>query len=578
MAFLNIEDKQDSASQQEANAGLPSHFKYTADEWNLMRDKINDLRELIPDDLVPTSFLDIIEVSTNITLSDIYNKKQLNVFENITDLNNPIPVSITIPVDQNSGPSSVTDHLQLEIFQLRTTAPTLVISQGVTLLYDSNIQPSFDGVNTGLRLTYFGDDKWHVSKITSKGSSSLLPIIDLSSITTPQTGQVILDSEDLNALKYFNGTDFVGIESAFKLAVQQTGAVDETKNVARSGKTSFGGDEPLHQVEVIGDFYNKEIFANGSESIIEVAESLFGDFGIPENVIKGITALLKKQGTNAYGGYAITETEFGVVEDLAAIFGLQRGNPIAPTDFARIKAFRRKDGEQEFITDIETKNGGRLNRLRVRDGYLETQKPIRLNGYSGSNGLEGYQFEDTTNGTQTIGAPTHALAIGANNYLMKTDLPNRAYLMTADLFLDDGYGTFTDAPNVSFNCKAGISYKIDVVGAFENVDASNGMAYGFRLSSGTGTINGTARTTSDINESTLLQGKPITVIGSDNSNDRSLVQRVAFTQSGEIYPFGGDFIFNCLTDGVFKMTLASESTVNGGTFKAGTGIIVNKLN
>lgn len=513
-----------------------------------------------------TKDLDVLVESSDFVISNVLNKKIVIASGSI---NITIDTMVLTPIQKG---------LRVELIQATTTAPTLVISQGVTLLYDSNIQPSFDGVNTGLRLTYFGDDKWHVSKITSKGSSSLLPIIDLSSIIDPQTGQIILDSEDLNKLKYFNSTDWLAFESAFKLATGQTGTIDETKNVARTGKTSFGGDDPQHQVEVIGDFYNKEIFANGSESIIEVAESLFVNFGFPENIIKGMSAFLMKQGTNVYAGYAITETDFAVDDDLAAFFGLQLGIPTAPEEFGRIKAFRVKTGENEFITDIETKNGIRLNRLRIRDGYLETQKPIQLNGYSGLKGLQGYQFEDTTNGTQTIGAPDYNLAIGQNNYMMKTDLPNRAYLMTSDLFLDNGYSAYADAPGVQFNCKAGISYKIDVIGSFQNVGTANGMAWGFRLSSGTGTINGTARTTSDINESTLLQGKPITVIGIDNSDDRSLVERVAFVQANEIFPFGGDFIFNCLTDGVFRMTLASESTTAGGTFKKGTGIIVNRLN
>lgn len=155
---------------------------------------------------------------------------------------------------------------------------------------------------------------------------------------------------------------------------------------------------------------------------------------------------------------------------------------------------------------------------------------------------------------------------------------NKGYFMLSDLFLDDGYVTYTDAPNVQFNCKAGKTYKIEVNGQFNNVNSANGFGYGFRLSSGTGTINGIATTTSDINESSTYQAKPITVINSNNSDDKSVVERVALAQDDEIYPFDGNFIFKCLTDGVFKMTLASESSTVGGTFKAGTGIIVNEIN
>lgn len=46
--FLNIEDKENSLDQQQLieALGLPSKFVYTAEEWNLLRDKINELHQL----------------------------------------------------------------------------------------------------------------------------------------------------------------------------------------------------------------------------------------------------------------------------------------------------------------------------------------------------------------------------------------------------------------------------------------------------------------------------------------------------------------------------------------------------
>jgi hypothetical protein len=55
--FVNIEDKQDSAEQLAATQGIPSQFKYSAAEWNLLRDKIEQLHSILQGeiDLVATT-------------------------------------------------------------------------------------------------------------------------------------------------------------------------------------------------------------------------------------------------------------------------------------------------------------------------------------------------------------------------------------------------------------------------------------------------------------------------------------------------------------------------------------------
>lgn len=55
--FVNIEDKQDSAEQLAATQGIPSQFKYSAVEWNLLRDKIEQLHSILQGeiDLVATT-------------------------------------------------------------------------------------------------------------------------------------------------------------------------------------------------------------------------------------------------------------------------------------------------------------------------------------------------------------------------------------------------------------------------------------------------------------------------------------------------------------------------------------------
>lgn len=45
--FLDIQTKEDSAAQIAALLGVPTKFKYSAEEWNLMRDKINELHGII---------------------------------------------------------------------------------------------------------------------------------------------------------------------------------------------------------------------------------------------------------------------------------------------------------------------------------------------------------------------------------------------------------------------------------------------------------------------------------------------------------------------------------------------------
>lgn len=60
--FLKIETKEDSAQRLASLAGLPSKFTYSADEWNLIRNKINDLYRMLQDSGATTVFENNVEV------------------------------------------------------------------------------------------------------------------------------------------------------------------------------------------------------------------------------------------------------------------------------------------------------------------------------------------------------------------------------------------------------------------------------------------------------------------------------------------------------------------------------------
>lgn len=471
-------------------------------------------------------------------------------------------VEIHVPADgeYDNGADDPVTGTYFDFFQKSAAAtPVFDLSAGVVVLSEDGDSLVFTGVNSGVRLIKISPDVWRISRITRYGS----PFREVG------TGSLLMNPD---SDKYTNG------------------------------KTGFNEQNPAHLLDAKGDQKITYTAANGAKVISHTGNAHLSDIGVPLNSIIGKAMEVRSHpdypagqmyvfagdsfGLNGFkfiSGFGVRDLTPGSLNEARLIAYAQNGNPLEKFAqiraintagyFAGMTAINGADVEDPYTWYYANKVGKSSVMYHTPYGFEVTTGRFHLKEYGGAFPfVEGYDHGDGN----TIGKAKRGLAVDDNG-MVQTVFVNKGFFMDADLFLDDGYGNFTDAPGVQFDCKAGFAYKIEVVGSFLNVLSANGMAYGFRLSSGTGNINGTARTTSDVNESSLIQGKPITVIGSDNSDDRSLAQRVGFSQDAETYPFGGDFVFNCLTDGVFCLTLASESTLNGGTFKAGTGIIVNTI-
>jgi|GEM_PF-4939391 len=170
MAFLNLETKEDSAQQIEAAAGLLSKFKYTAQEWNLIRDKINQVHSIATGGPNSGGFNEVIITDDNVTVNNALDKAVVLV---ASPLNNALQVRFEL---QTTSPVNISKGLSFSVIQHTVTAPSIFLADGVSLLFDSGAAPSFAAINTGLKFTYIGTNKWQVFKLTSKdeGLNTLL--------------------------------------------------------------------------------------------------------------------------------------------------------------------------------------------------------------------------------------------------------------------------------------------------------------------------------------------------------------------------------------------------------------------
>lgn len=249
-----------------------------------------------------------------------------------------------------------------------------------------------------------------------------IPVESLASITDPTTGLIILDSDNLNVLKYYNGTDWISFESAFKLGTSQSGSIDETKKVCRSGDTSFGGDDPLHKVDVIGDFYNKELVSNIGSVVLTTGNDIAVDEGIPSGVLTGFEATFKDELTSDRSGLFVGKSNVAGVSDIIAVFGLNKGaNPLVPDEYARVSAFRAKGGIEHLVLDFECKNGSNdSHKFRIRSGRWETNKVGLITAYGNGNLKEGDTYDGGANiGVVTVGQPTYFLAVTGGGTLLE---------------------------------------------------------------------------------------------------------------------------------------------------------------
>jgi len=254
------------------------------------------------------------------------------------------------------------------------------------------------------------------------GDSVILKPSDISLITSPADGEMAVDSTDLNELKWYNGTDWKTVNPGFALASLNTGTINSTKDLARSGKTSFGGDDPTRQLEIIGDFWNKETIAGAGTIVLESTSNVYSDFGFTGDLIEGFASTYRKEGTNYFSSMLVGDTSISGVSDTAASIGIYDGaNPLAADQFSRLFAYE-DIATGHTIIDIHSKNGSVDNKLRIKDGLAELDKMFRMFNYGKSNYHEGDTFDDSIAGTATIGAPITLAAFDTSGHLMEINV------------------------------------------------------------------------------------------------------------------------------------------------------------
>ena len=212
--------------------------------------------------------------------------------------------------------------------------------------------------------------------------------------------------------------DWVLASEAFILSNGQTGDIDEDSDLSRVGKTSFGGDDPISQVEVIGDYYNKESIDGVGAVISSTGNNVARNAGIPAGLLTGVEQLFEEEGTNERVQFFIGKDNNGVVADLLAIFGINKGvNPLIPDDYARVFAFRAVEGH--LITDIQTKSGGDANKIRIRSGRTEFEKPMLNNDYGKGNFKEGDNYDCEFVGNVVLGEATYLAAFDTTGNIIE---------------------------------------------------------------------------------------------------------------------------------------------------------------
>lgn len=261
---------------------------------------------------------------------------------------------------------------------------------------------------------------------SNSGGDYRVPETALSSVATPETGEIILDTEDLNNFKYYNGTDWKSTNSGFVLATSSTGEINETRDITRDGKTSFGGDDPDRQVEILGDFKSQLNVTGNGQVTVESGDGIMTDLGhTTEFTGNGNTYLL--DGTGEYAASFNGKINLTTVFDLISMHGVGKGGSfLAPTDYARMVAFRANPatngGSDRMVLDLESRNGTEASKLRVRSSRLEFDEPVILTHYGNGNNEEGDTYTGEGIGTQTIGAPVYNLSVDTNGRLVETSI------------------------------------------------------------------------------------------------------------------------------------------------------------
>lgn len=153
----------------------------------------------------------------------------------------------------------------------------------------------------------------------------------------------------------------------------------------------------------------------------------------------------------------------------------------------------------------------------------------------------------------------------------------KTVLTLASLFASTSV-TRANVTGMSFAVTAGKKYLIKLIGDYQTAATATGGSIGFVLTSGTGTIKGSAEM--EVSQSTVATGLKSTIraINATNTTAGSFITSTGVSVINSPHGFSATLIFDCLTTGVFQLQWATEVAASSAQMNAGSVMIVETLN
>lgn len=137
--------------------------------------------------------------------------------------------------------------------------------------------------------------------------------------------------------------------------------------------------------------------------------------------------------------------------------------------------------------------------------------------------------------------------------------------------------TRSNVTGLSHSVIAGKKYRIKLIGDYQTVVTTTGGSLGFILSSGTGTVKGSA--TISVSQSTTNTdlSTAIRVIDLAGLTAGSFITSTGVSVINSPHHLWAELILNCTTSGVFQVTWGSEVASSGAQLNADTIMTVELL-
>lgn len=132
----------------------------------------------------------------------------------------------------------------------------------------------------------------------------------------------------------------------------------------------------------------------------------------------------------------------------------------------------------------------------------------------------------------------------------------------------------SSATGMNFTVATGKKYTIQVFGEYQTALATTGASLGFILSSGAGTIKGTA----EMQGPAGSEKKLINAISSSGTLAGSFITSTGVATAATSHYLAATLYFECTTAGTFQLQWGSEVASSAATLISGTAMVVTLLN